>query len=432
LWKIKIMKITKLKIDKHKHLENLEFDFTYPEDFHIKEKRGKPLDKICFIGQSGTGKTNLLELIYNDLFSILSIELDGENVWRKNGVLLSNYLQIFIENIKFESLRKDTYDLNILVNDKKLNYSQNNSTFPQSLFSNSNKVFFLKSSIISTKNINILNSNPLELKESIVDSNNTLNNTIEFDEEISPSIWYFILASVIDFHSNRYKKYNELIGKGLISDLTKFNKQVLEFLKENPNPLESLSKKFNPIFKKLGLQIDIDNTEYSIPIKNILKEEIIPVKDSSTGTKQILLTSLPLYFLDTQNTIILFDEPERSLYPDIQMELMDHYQNFAPEAQFIVATHSPFIAANFEPEERFILYFDKEGNVAVKRGKSPIGDDPNDMLTNDFGVNYINTYGQEKFQDYLELKQKMLFEKDEKLKKKYAQEVRELGDKYNF
>ena len=266
------MKITKLKIDKHKHLENLEFDFTYPEDFHIKEKRGKPLDKICFIGQSGTGKTNLLELIYNDLFSILSIELDGENVWRKNGVLLSNYLQIFIENIKFESLRKDTYDLNILVNDKKLNYSQNNSTFPQSLFSNSNKVFFLKSSIISTKNINILNSNPLELKESIVDSNNTLNNTIEFDEEISPSIWYFILASVIDFHSNRYKKYNELIGKGLISDLTKFNKQVLEFLKENPNPLESLSKKFNPIFKKLGLQIDIDNTEYSIPIKNILKD----------------------------------------------------------------------------------------------------------------------------------------------------------------
>ncbi|MFN5773582.1 MAG: hypothetical protein ACK447_10900, partial [Flavobacterium sp.] len=54
------MKITKLKIDKHKHLENLEFDFTYPVGH---PKAGKPLDKICFIGQSGTGKTNLLELI---------------------------------------------------------------------------------------------------------------------------------------------------------------------------------------------------------------------------------------------------------------------------------------------------------------------------------------------------------------------------------
>ena len=57
------MKISKLHIEQFRHLENLEFDFTYPEDFHIVEKRGKPLDKICFIGQSATGKTGLLELI---------------------------------------------------------------------------------------------------------------------------------------------------------------------------------------------------------------------------------------------------------------------------------------------------------------------------------------------------------------------------------
>ena len=83
---------------------------------------------------------------------------------------------------------------------------------------------------------------------------------------------------------------------------------------------------------------------------------------------------------------------------------MDNYQKIAPEAQFIVATHSPFIAAAFEPEERFILYFDEDGKVAVRRGESPIGDDPNDMLKNDFGINYYNKYGKAAYKEYLKLK----------------------------
>ena len=54
------MKLKSLHIDLHKHLQNLDFDFTYP-DGHANA--GKPLDKICFIGQSATGKTTILELI---------------------------------------------------------------------------------------------------------------------------------------------------------------------------------------------------------------------------------------------------------------------------------------------------------------------------------------------------------------------------------
>jgi hypothetical protein len=126
------------------------------------------------------------------------------------------------------------------------------------------------------------------------------------------------------------------------------------------------------------------------------------------------------------------DEPERSLYPDMQMNLIEHYQNLAPDAQFIVATHSPFIAASFEAEERFILYFDKEGKVAVRRGSSPIGDDPNDMLKNDFGVNYYNKYGEEAYKKYLNLKQAVSKEKDPKKKKELLLETVKLGDDYNF
>jgi predicted ATPase len=134
------------------------------------------------------------------------------------------------------------------------------------------------------------------------------------------------------------------------------------------------------------------------------KVGVIPFTGLSTGTKGLLLSMFPLFELDTNEAVILMDEPERSLFPDVQIELFSYYQRLAPNAQFIVATHSPFIAAAFEPEERFVLYFDKEGNVAVRRGQSPIGDDPNDMLRNDFNVEYYNNFGKEAYQRYLDLK----------------------------
>jgi hypothetical protein len=113
------------------------------------------------------------------------------------------------------------------------------------------------------------------------------------------------------------------------------------------------------------------------------------------------------------------------------MELTDFYRNVSPDAQFIIATHSPFIAASFEPEERFILYFD-DNQVKVRRGNSPIGDDPNDILANDFGINYINKYGQKAFNEYKELKQKIHFEKSDKKKLEISKKLEVLGEKYNF
>jgi len=54
------MKICNLDINNYKQFKSLKLDLTYPSG-HKKE--GQPLDKICIIGQSGTGKTNLLDII---------------------------------------------------------------------------------------------------------------------------------------------------------------------------------------------------------------------------------------------------------------------------------------------------------------------------------------------------------------------------------
>ena len=54
------MKICKIYIKDFRQFRDFELDLTYPKG-HPKE--GEPLEKVCFIGSNGTGKSTLLETI---------------------------------------------------------------------------------------------------------------------------------------------------------------------------------------------------------------------------------------------------------------------------------------------------------------------------------------------------------------------------------
>ncbi|MBE8727683.1 AAA family ATPase [Flavobacterium hungaricum] len=430
------MKISKLHIDQFRHLENLDFDFTYQSG----ERKGEPLDKICFIGQSATGKTGLLELIYEYITNILDLEIvNGHSLFAlKNSIQKKNNEIVFLFDDEIFHLRNQE----IYFKNRSYKEDYNNGGQVTSLIPFQYKVdpLYFKANLISDRNIDIFSKNPIDLIEKHnselkdIEKNFTQKDNfgLQFTDSVNDEVWLFLLNEILSYRKNFTQKVSELLHKGFIADAQKLNNEFLKWQKNNPNHLEIFAEKLNPILEKLNLEVDLINTEYSIPIKNKRNDEIIPIQNTSTGTKGLLLSFLPLFKLNTKNSIILIDEPERSLYPDMQMDLIDYYQKLAPEAQFIVATHSPFIAASFEPDERFILYFDEEGKVAVRRGTSPIGDDPNDMLYNDFGINYINKYGQQKHQEYLDLKQKIHFETDPKKKEEISEQLEKLGEEYNF
>ncbi|SOU86935.1 AAA family ATPase [Tenacibaculum dicentrarchi] len=423
------MKISKLKIAQYKHLENLDFDFTYQSG----ERKGEPLDKICFIGQSATGKTNLLELIKNQCILINSTLINETYFsFESNFFLDKNKLCEVSFNLNKEVV---TLSFDKLIYNGKLLKPANSGAF-LSLISleKKSKLHYFKANIISDENIEVFTENPINLIEKYPNiTNDDADKLIHiFDNKVSKEIWLSLIKDILEYRKKFTQKMSELIHKGLLNDQKKLSIEFSKWQKENPNKLMEFADKFNPLLERLNLEVDLVNTEYSIPIINKRNEEIIPIQHTSTGTKGLLLSFLPLFKLNTKDSIILMDEPERSLYPDMQMSLMEHYQNLAPDAQFIVATHSPFIAASFEPEERFILYFDEDGKVAVKRGSSPIGDDPNDLLKNDFGINYYNKHGQNAYKKYLNLKQAIPKEKDTEKKKKMLFEFMKLGDAYNF
>lgn len=428
------MKISKLHIDQFRHLENLDFDFTY----QTGDRKGQPLDKICFIGQSASGKTSLLELIYEQ-FSFINNLFVNENFYNdETGIKSINGIIKFIWEDRFIELSKSELKYNDITYSKKFVVGSSGELFKNP--DEKKRIFYFKANIISEQNLDFFSKNPLDLIEK---HNNQIDDLIRyykyehnrefvFNDEVDVKIWLSLLNEILSYRKNHYQKMSEFINKGLLGNTNKLTSEFNKWQKENPNVLEYFAKEFNPILEKLNLEVDLVNTEFSIPIKNKKTDEIIPIQNTSTGTKQLLLTALLLFKLDTKDSIILIDEPERSLYPNMQMDLMDHYQRLAPDAQFIVATDSPFIAASFEADERFILYFNEEGKVAVRRGSSPIGDDPNDMLKNDFKVNYYNKHGEDAYQKYINLKQKVANETNTKRKKELLLETVKLGDTYNF
>jgi AAA domain, putative AbiEii toxin, Type IV TA system len=429
------MKLKSLHIDSYRHLENLHFDFTYP-DGH--EKAGKPLEKICIIGQSATGKTSLLELIKDECIYLNDLHLiEGKFIFRHSRFFdLKNCIEFSLIDGTLKIAENK-----IVKNGNIYNYiKESGGGSSVNLLEDELKLIYLSSEIISTDLVNVFNKNPIDITSSITNFNEIFNfrnfeqknYTIEFLEKFDDKIWYFLLLNILQYRKKFTQMASELINKGAIGDLSKLNKHYANWTEENENPLISFSQKFNPILSKLNLEIDLVNTEYTIPIKSKLHDEVIPISSLSTGTKSLLLSMFPIYELDTKDAIILLDEPERSLFPDMQVDLMSHYQNLAPDAQFIVATHSPFIAAAFEPEERFILYFDEKGKVQVRRGESPIGDDPNDILHNDFNVDYYNEFGKKAYKEYRDLKTKAISEKDAKKKNELILEITKIGDKYNF
>lgn len=139
----------------------------------------------------------------------------------------------------------------------------------------------------------------------------------------------------------------------------------------NPNPLENiadqlLDKVLNRFNLRVTKELNFTKTEDIGAIKiETLQGDEVPSNAWSTGTKQLIMRVLPLYAKHPQNYLILIDEPEQSLYPDIQTEITDIFtsKELGTDCQFFFATHSPLIASSFEPWEIVELKFNDKGSV---------------------------------------------------------------------
>ncbi len=376
------MKVTELYIQEYNQFKDFRLDLTYPEGH---SKAGQALDKVCFIGQSGTGKTSLIEILKKTLYTI-SLKNLLNYLFERNinagSINESNILASeLLKNVSFT--RKGvsiTFDNNL-----KATYDRYND---ENEFSFNGESFYIKINDINESIIDFLTNHfklfffpcdielptlekPSKIKPSTPSENKKFHDFSNYDLQSS---WTTINEAIIKDRELEIKKSLELSKllqnpKYSQEDILNARNEFFEWRKGSPNPIIDLAENFlDKIISRFNLQVktelDFEKTEDIETIKiQTAQGKDIPFDGLSTGTKQVILTALPLYGLKPEKAIILFDEPERSLYPDIQAEIVDFYTSMAKDSQFFFATHSPMVASSFEPWEIVELKFNNEGNV---------------------------------------------------------------------
>ncbi|MDN8272710.1 AAA family ATPase [Acinetobacter baumannii] len=84
--------------------------------------------------------------------------------------------------------------------------------------------------------------------------------------------------------------------------------------------------------------------------------------DLSSGQQAIITTLLGISGVISDNSLICIDEPEISLHPEWQSEIINQLQTVFQEIQgchFIIATHSPQVVSSLKSENGFIVNLEK-------------------------------------------------------------------------
>lgn len=366
------MKIREIHIKNHQQFRDFKMDLTYPKGH---DRAGQPLDKICLVGQSGTGKTSLLKLIKSYISSKEWTYVPNPSDQTEHSITI----QMGRHQETLFSVRNDHDTYTTVPNRWDRNNPEDrayNEVYKPWLLYFPAETIEQVSQVMAEDNENPLDffATSAALEKRFADYKKRLaaKAVYDFSTHDSKDAWDAVLLKARAYRDQEIKQH-VTISKLFMDDESKAKQAKTSFetwKAENPSPIEALAHSLDPFLKQFQVQIrtelDYERAEDLRFIQlRTTSQQNIPFTAWSTGTKQIILTATPIFSTNTEQTVIIMDEPERSLYPDIQRNLISYYQKIGRGAQFIFATHSPFIAASFAPWELFELEFDENGNTQV-------------------------------------------------------------------
>jgi energy-coupling factor transporter ATP-binding protein EcfA2 len=419
------MRIRHIHIRDYNQFKDFTLDLSYPADHPTKA--GKPLDKVCFIGYSGTGKTSLLKICKAILFEkYIEREMNFSGTMRW-GV---TDFPVNVENGKRTASPNPNMEVVRDVN-QHLDGSTVLISFPQELIIAGDEAV---RQIAEYRGDSEIARKPYTLSDKAF---------VHYDFALGSirEMWEDVLLKLRNYRIEELSRSQRVTQEMAYSEErgTKAFEDYQTWKKVSPNPIKLLAEKLAPFFERFNLQLALDfdfrkEADLWMPQVRTLQGTLIPHEALSTGTKQLLWTILPLTLIDIRNAVVLLDEPETSLFPAVQRTLIDDYvQAFTPFGQLFVATHSPIIAAQFEPCERVILAFNDDGTIRATRGTAPVGADPNVLLYEDFGqTSLLTEQGLKHYERYIELHSLIRFAEDEIQRDVLVNEYLDLANAYKF
>ena len=322
-WSIIEDKITALKKD----LFSLEFQLDGFANIHNVEINFKesifPNNINVLIGPNGTGKSQTLAYLIDSLLGI------GNSIQLKK---IPSFNQIVVISLSpFENFRTT-------LNDESINVK---SVYKYYGFRNENKIF----------NENLPSQNSV----------NSILSMLQDDLNLD-----FLLD-----RPNKYDTFMKVIGKAIDFDYIGFAIKE-EFPDLEPYDLnEIIDSKYYMVVDKNQLLNEIENyEEYFVKEDGIIFIKNNKVINLSSGQQIFAQLISSIIGSIREDTILLLDEPELYLHPNLEIELIDLLKELLEiyKSYAIIATHSAFVAR--EVPQKYIIVFKRNKNE-IKISRPP-------------------------------------------------------------
>lgn len=341
------MKIKKLQI---KNYKNLDADLVHNSDL------------IAFIGNNGSGKSNLLEAIshifrslyvakykvdFNYLIeyetskkNIIRIEKQGKEIKyfidEKNISDISNYLPqkvVAIYSGEETRLFDDCFGPFYLEFVNNINKAQLQGTeyseLPKMLFLNK---FYWNIALLSL----LVSDSP--------DNKKFIENVLRIKDLGKIKI-------KIDFIKRNYEKYNDNKALRLVRDIDEKPEYTLEQFKKLLS-----EKEYTPdnVFKYLYLAYTPKDAKI---INDIIIEftDGLTVSDLSEGEKKLLLIKGALEFAGQEDSVFVLDEPDSHIHINNKEQIIKSFTDYLDFRQIIITTHSPTLTQCMKDENVYML-----------------------------------------------------------------------------
>lgn len=378
------MRLISLHIKGYKNIQDLPLDFSNKDGITL------------LIGNNGAGKSNIVEAIssifaglYNNKLHkpnfdyALIYELNGNNI---NTTLIGGQYRIIVNDrelsqAEFQQKSKDFLPENVIAC-----YSGESLR----LFENYYKPYY-KQYIDAIKKedqiptLPMLYVNKYNIKIALLtlffcdwtantDVANFCTNILHI-KDLKKIKFHYNNKNILSWKRNAIvqmiENINAIDGKGFISpDACEFNsindlKQKLNYLDERTF-FHFMYAATMPLTSKAIEEIDIEF--------ELSNGTVVTIEELSEGEKKYLLIKTILEFISTENSLILFDEPDAHIHINRKAELKDIISLYN-NRENIITTHSPTLAMCFDNTHLEGLGTNKEGYTI------PIGKDKAKLIS---------------------------------------------------
>ncbi|MDY3316598.1 DUF4357 domain-containing protein [Riemerella anatipestifer] len=342
------MKIKKLHIQNYK---NLKADLDHNSDL------------ITFIGNNGSGKSNLLEAISSIFYHFYN---------RKEKDIPFNFsLEYLITGNKTVSIEKKNSSVTTKVNDThKADITEELPKQVVAIYSGEEdrlwKKTFAPLYFEYIKNINAADASKL-------------GEFIQFPKMlfINKFYWHISLLCLLlsdseeikefcnkilniqkinsikfQFNRNNYSNYSESPVKTFIQKLDTKSEYSLAELKKI---LDDNYYNLNEVYKYLYIAFTPDKKKMLENIIIKFNDENLEIEDLSEGEKKLLLIKAALEYAAQEDSLFILDEPDAHIHINNKEQIVKSFEPYLHNRQVIITTHSPTLTQCVKDENVYML-----------------------------------------------------------------------------